>query len=165
LTLARNAQKEFLIGQSSRSHATYRPTISGWLLVCKSRQIQKGHSPCIKDGACVRQVLPKVFWEECVALAQVCNRSPLVTVERPKFATKTALPLRRLPPPSNTPDRSIDPNHHPNSIWIHSAILPQCLSGPTDRQTHRPATDGPGDRATPISLMLYCIDGQQCAKR
>jgi len=24
LTLARNAQKEFLIGQSSRSHATYR---------------------------------------------------------------------------------------------------------------------------------------------
>jgi len=36
LTLARNAQKEFLIGQSSRSHATYRPTISGWLLVVES---------------------------------------------------------------------------------------------------------------------------------
>jgi len=32
--VARNAQKEFLIGQSSRSHATYiSPTISGWLLV------------------------------------------------------------------------------------------------------------------------------------
>jgi len=30
---ARNAQKEFLIGQSSRSQATYRLTISGWLLV------------------------------------------------------------------------------------------------------------------------------------
>jgi len=30
---ARNAQKEFLMGQSSRSHATYRRTISGWLLV------------------------------------------------------------------------------------------------------------------------------------
>jgi len=33
LTLVRNAQKEFLIGQSSRSHVT-SPTISGWLLVC-----------------------------------------------------------------------------------------------------------------------------------
>jgi len=33
LTLARKAQKKFLIGQSSRSHVTYRPTISGWLLV------------------------------------------------------------------------------------------------------------------------------------
>ena len=30
--MARNAQKEFLIGQCSRSHAT-SPTISGWLLV------------------------------------------------------------------------------------------------------------------------------------
>jgi len=30
--MARNAQKEFLIGQSSRSHATL-PAISGWLLV------------------------------------------------------------------------------------------------------------------------------------
>jgi len=29
--MARNAQNEFLTGQSSRSHATYR--ISGWLLV------------------------------------------------------------------------------------------------------------------------------------
>jgi len=32
LTLARNTQKEFLIGQSSVSHATL-PTIFGWLLV------------------------------------------------------------------------------------------------------------------------------------
>jgi len=31
LTLARNAQKEFLIGQSSRSHATYRrPPVGGF---------------------------------------------------------------------------------------------------------------------------------------
>jgi len=30
LTLARNAQKEFLIGQSSRSHTTYRrPSLDG----------------------------------------------------------------------------------------------------------------------------------------
>jgi len=44
VTLARNAQKEFLIGQGSRSHATYRrPSylltyllISGWLLVTNS---------------------------------------------------------------------------------------------------------------------------------
>jgi len=40
LTLTRNVQKEFLIGQSSRSHATYRPTISGWLLVGLSTTIQ-----------------------------------------------------------------------------------------------------------------------------
>jgi len=32
--LVRNAHKEFLIGESSRSHTTYRPTIPGWLLVC-----------------------------------------------------------------------------------------------------------------------------------
>jgi len=31
LTLARNAQKEFLIGQSSRSHGTYRrPSLDGF---------------------------------------------------------------------------------------------------------------------------------------
>jgi len=31
LTLARNAQKEFLIGQNSRSHATYRqPSLDGF---------------------------------------------------------------------------------------------------------------------------------------
>jgi len=31
LTLARNAQKEFLIGQSSRLHATYRrPSLDGF---------------------------------------------------------------------------------------------------------------------------------------
>jgi len=33
LILARNVQKEFLIGESSMSHAIYHPTISGWLLV------------------------------------------------------------------------------------------------------------------------------------
>jgi len=33
LTLARKAQKEVLIGQSSRSHAT-SPTVSGLFLVC-----------------------------------------------------------------------------------------------------------------------------------
>jgi len=34
LTLARNAQKEFLIGQSSRSHATYRrPSLDGFQFV------------------------------------------------------------------------------------------------------------------------------------
>jgi len=33
LTLSRNAQKEFLIGQSSRSHATYRrPSLDGFYL-------------------------------------------------------------------------------------------------------------------------------------
>jgi len=32
LTLARNAQKEFLIGQSSVSHVTYRWPI--WLIPC-----------------------------------------------------------------------------------------------------------------------------------
>jgi len=31
--LPRNAEKKFLIGQSSRSNATYRPTICRWLLV------------------------------------------------------------------------------------------------------------------------------------
>jgi len=34
--MVRNAQKEFLIGQSSRSHATSL-TISGWLLVFLSK--------------------------------------------------------------------------------------------------------------------------------
>jgi len=35
VTLARNAQKEFLIGQSSRSHVTYRqPSLDGfWSVV------------------------------------------------------------------------------------------------------------------------------------
>ena len=40
LTLARNAQKEFLIGRSSRSHSTYCPTISGWLLVLSALWIE-----------------------------------------------------------------------------------------------------------------------------
>jgi len=31
LTLARNAQKEFLIGQISRSHATYRDADHLWM--------------------------------------------------------------------------------------------------------------------------------------
>ena len=40
MTLARKARKEFLIGQSSRSHARdISPTISGWLLVTICRCI------------------------------------------------------------------------------------------------------------------------------
>jgi len=36
---------------------------------------------------------PKVIWEERVALAQLRNNVPLVTVGRPKFTPKTALPF------------------------------------------------------------------------
>jgi len=52
LTLARDAQKEFLIGQSSRSHATYLLTISGWLLFV----LVSSSSVC--DGRCVDNLLP-----------------------------------------------------------------------------------------------------------
>ena len=36
MTLAKNAQKEFLIGQSSRSHVTYRrPSLDGFYFICR----------------------------------------------------------------------------------------------------------------------------------
>jgi len=43
-------------------------------------------------GQQVKQVLPKVIWEQRVALAQLRNKVPSVTIGRPKFTTKLPRP-------------------------------------------------------------------------
>jgi len=72
--------------------------------------------------------------------------------------TKTALPLRRSPPPSpsKTPSHRPTPLTIPNGIRIQSAVLSQYTfrtDRQTDRHTDRP-TDGIDDRPTPIALTL-----------
>ena len=77
------------------------------------------------------QVLPKVVWEERVALAQLCSK---VTMRRHKFIPKTAPSM--ITTPSTKPIPRPNPLITPNGIWIQSAVLPQ-YSFRTDRQMDR----------------------------
>jgi len=81
----------------------------------------------------MEQVLPKVIWEECFALAQLCNKVP-ITMGRPKFAPKTAPYSLTIATPSNTPIPW--PLTIPNGIRIQSAVLPQYTIR-TDRWARR----------------------------
>jgi len=85
----------------------------------------------------------KVIWEEHV------TNAPLVTMGCPKFTPKTALPLRRSPPKSNTkPDPG---HHHKRHYGFHQPFCHNTLSGHTDRQT-----DGLGDRPVTWALRSLC---------
>jgi len=97
---------------------------------------------------------PRVIWEERVALAQLGNKFPLVTMGRPKFIPKLPLPFDDHHP--NLIHPSLDRPHSPsqaasgsNQPFCHST-----LSG--HRQTDRP-TDGLGDRSTPSALTLAIL--------
>jgi len=63
-------------------------------------------------------------------------KAPLVTMGRPKFTPfpSQLLPLRRSPPPSNTPIPRPTPLITSNGIRIQSAVLPQYTLR-TDRPT------------------------------
>ena len=79
---------------------------------------------------------PRVIWEEGVALAQLCNKSPLVTMVRPKFTPKTAPSLRRSPPPSNTPTARPSQLTNQTASGSNQPFCHSTLSGQTDSPTH-----------------------------
>ena len=104
---------------------------------------ESGLNPHLIQGACsagdaanCKQVLPKVIWEERVALAQLRNKVPIGYNGTLQIHQKTAPSLRRSPPLSNTLITRSTPLTTLNGIRIQSAVLPQYTpDGPTDRQT------------------------------
>ena len=114
-----------------------------------------------------KQVLPKVIWEERVALAQIHKEVPTgysrMPQMYPKFTAKLLLPVRRSLPHLI---------HFPSTNRLHS--LPRRASGSnqpfchstlsgSDRQTDR-TTDGIGDNSIPRALTLCFIDSERRAK-
>jgi len=68
------------------------------------------------------------------------TKSPLVTMERPNFTSKTVPSLSTITTPSNTPIHRPTPLTTPNDIRIQSAVLPQYTlrnDRPTDRWSMR----------------------------
>ena len=97
--------------------------------------------------------LPKVIWEEGRVAAKVSHgavKSPLVTMARPKFASKVPLPVDRSPNPTTCLIPGPVGPMMPNGIWIWSAVFPQC-TGQTDAQTDRSST-GKFDDYRPLRL-------------
>jgi len=82
---------------------------------------------------------PKYFRKSVSFSHNYVTKSPLVTMERPKFTPKLPFPLRRSPSPSNTPIPRPTPLTTPNSIRTQSAVLLQYTfrtkNRPTDRLT------------------------------
>ena len=75
-------------------------------------------------------------WSVHAVLHNYATKSTLVTMGRPTFTSKTAPSPSMITTSSNTHI----PTHHPNSIWIQSAILPQYTFRtirPMDTQTNR----------------------------
>jgi len=105
------------------------------------------------------QVLPRVIWEGCIAIAQLCNKVP-VTIGHQKFAPKLPLPFDDYHP--NLIHPSLHRPHLPaqmasgsNEPFCHST-----LSGHTHTHTHRLTdrpTDGIGERSTPLVLTLAIL--------
>jgi len=94
----------------------------------------------------VSQVLPKVIWEECVALAQLRNKVSIDYNGTPNIypQSELPLPLRRLPPHPHLMHPSLDRPHSttPNSIRnsdpisrLATILFPnRSTNRPTDRQ-------------------------------
>jgi len=72
---------------------------------------------------------PKVIWEQCIALAQLPNKVPLVTMGCPTLTLKTAPTPSTITTPSNRPIPQLTPLTTPNGIRIQYTFR-------TDRQTH-----------------------------
>jgi len=75
----------------------------------------------------INKYCPKSFWKSCIA------KSPLITMGCPKFNPTTAPSPLMIMTPSNMPIPQPTPLTI-NSIWIHSAVLPQYT---VDRQTDK----------------------------
>jgi len=101
------------------------------------------------------QVLPKVIWEEHVALAQLCNQVLLLSIGCPNSPQNCPFPFDDKHPIYYT-HPSTDPTHHPKR---HRDAISRCATiyfpdQQTDRHTDRPS-DGIDDSSTPLALMLY----------
>jgi len=84
-----------------------------------------------------QQVLPKVIWKECVALAQLCKKVPICYNGMPQIHTKTAPSPSMITTRSNKPVPRLIPLTTPNGIRIQSAIRHNTLSRQTDRWDRR----------------------------
>jgi len=86
------------------------------------------------------------------ALHTTMQQSPhCLQWDAPNSPPKLSLSLRRSPPPSNTPSPRLTLLTIPNSIFIQSAVLPQCAFR-TDRRPIQRPTDGLGDRSTVYTI-------------
>ena len=100
---------------------------------------------------------PKVIWGEprrhpSQQETITPQSSHWLECDAPNLSPKLPLPLRRSPPPSNTPIPRLTPLTTPNGIQICSAVLPQ-YTFRTDRHTH---ADGLTDRSVTWALRLLC---------
>ena len=84
------------------------------------------------------QVLPKVILEECVALAQLCNKVSIGYNGTPEIHHQNSpFPfVDHQPHTSITRPTSLN---IPNGSRIQSAVFHSTLSGQTDRLTHKTA--------------------------
>jgi len=110
----------------------------------------------------MKQVLPKVIWEERVALAQLCNKVPIGYNGTPQILPENC--------PFTFNDYHFHLIHSPHSQYQRESgsNQPFCHSTlsrhtHTDRPTDRP-TDGIGDRSTPLVLTLAMLIGSGALK-
>ena len=103
-----------------------------------------------------RRALPKLIWEERVALAQLTTKPHYLQWAAPHFHPKMLPPLRQ-----SSPRPSLDRPHSPPQTTTRSS-RPFCHSTHS-RQTDGP-TDGIDDKSVRRALKLRCIDSERRAK-
>ena len=115
-------------------------------LVCRDKVAYLGHEVEVKVAAALQKSLPKVIWEDghVAALLHTCYKSPLVTMARPKFASKSAPSRGPIPKPHYLPHpwtcQTYDAKRHPDPI-LHFATI-HWTDRPIDAHMYRP-TDRP----------------------
>ena len=97
------------------------------------------------------QAPPQTAAPTVEALSHTCAvNCLLVTMARPKFASKNTHSRRPIPKPQYLTHPWTRPTYDANGIRIRSAVFPQC-TGQADRRTDRPTERSP-ESLTTISL-------------